>query len=77
VKFFSPWMNWTWYAVEFDGKDIFFGLVEGFATEWGYFVVPGTVPDVSHRRVEEPAGAQRDSAVSNSAAVVKSVAEVL
>lgn len=37
VKFFSPWMNWTWYAVEFDGKDIFFGLVEGFATEWGYF----------------------------------------
>ncbi len=37
VKFFSPWMNWTWYAVEFDGNDIFFGLVEGFATEWGYF----------------------------------------
>ncbi len=37
VKFFSPWMNWTWYVTEFDGADIFFGLVEGFATEWGYF----------------------------------------
>ena len=37
AKFFSPWMDWTWYAVEFDGEDIFFGLVEGFATEWGYF----------------------------------------
>ncbi|MEE9295710.1 MAG: DUF2958 domain-containing protein [Phycisphaerae bacterium] len=37
VKFFSPWMNWTWYVTEFDGEDIFFGLVEGFATEWGYF----------------------------------------
>lgn len=20
VKFFTPWTNWTWYAVEFDGK---------------------------------------------------------
>lgn len=37
VKFFTPWSNWTWYATEFDGKDIFFGLVDGFVKELGYF----------------------------------------
>ena len=37
VKFFTPWSNWTWYAAEFDGKDTFFGLVEGFERELGYF----------------------------------------
>jgi len=40
VKFFTPDNGWTWYATEFDGEDIFFGLVvspicpEG---EWGNF----------------------------------------
>ena len=37
VKFFTPDSNWTWYASEFDGDDIFFGLVIGFAIEFGYF----------------------------------------
>ena len=37
VKFFSPTSSWTWYATEFDGEDIFFGLVIGFETELGYF----------------------------------------
>ena len=37
VKFYAPWTNWTWYATEFDGEDLFFGLVEGFCSEWGYF----------------------------------------
>ena len=37
VKFFTPDSNWTWYAVEFDGEDLFFGLVHGFEKEWGYF----------------------------------------
>ncbi|GAI86723.1 unnamed protein product [marine sediment metagenome] len=37
VKFFYPWSNWTWYATEFDGKDIFFGLVDGHEIELGYF----------------------------------------
>ena len=37
VKFFTPDSNWTWYATEFDGKDTFFGLVEGFEVELGYF----------------------------------------
>jgi hypothetical protein len=37
VKFFTPWANWTWYATEFDGEDLFFGLVDGFEKELGYF----------------------------------------
>lgn len=37
VKFFAPWSNWTWYGIEFDGEDIFFGYVEGFEKEFGYF----------------------------------------
>ena len=37
VKFFTPWSNWTWYAIEFDGDDTFFGLVKGFEEELGYF----------------------------------------
>ncbi len=37
VKFFTPDSNWTWYASEFDGEDIFFGLVSGYEVELGYF----------------------------------------
>ena len=37
VKFFTPDSSWTWYATEFDGKDTFFGLVDGFERELGYF----------------------------------------
>ena len=37
VKFFTPDSNWTWYACEFDGDDLFFGLVDGFEKEIGYF----------------------------------------
>ncbi len=37
VKFFTPDANYTWYATEFDGEDIFFGLVDGFEKELGYF----------------------------------------
>lgn len=37
VKFFSPDFSWTWYAIEFDGEDTFFGLVDGFEKELGYF----------------------------------------
>jgi len=37
VKFFTPTSNWTWYATEFDGDDTFFGLVDGFEAELGYF----------------------------------------
>ena len=37
AKYFTPDSNWTWYATEFDGKDTFFGLVDGFEKELGYF----------------------------------------
>ena len=37
VKFFDPCGSWTWYATEFDGEDTFFGLVDGFQKEMGYF----------------------------------------
>ena len=38
VKFFTPDSNWTWYATEYDPIErIFFGLVDGFEKELGYF----------------------------------------
>ena len=37
VKFLTPDSNWTWFATEFDGEDRFFGLVDGFDKELGYF----------------------------------------
>ncbi|MGD8457002.1 MAG: DUF2958 domain-containing protein [Anaerolineales bacterium] len=37
VKFFTPDAGWSWYGTEFDGEDIFFGLVVGLVTELGYF----------------------------------------
>lgn len=37
VKFFTPWASWTWYGIEFDGEDVFFGLVKGLEPELGYF----------------------------------------
>ena len=37
AKFFTPDSNWTWFATEFDGKDLLFGLVEGHEKELGYF----------------------------------------
>ncbi len=37
VKFFDPTGGWTWYATEYDGEDTFFGLVDGFEKELGYF----------------------------------------
>jgi len=37
VKFFTPDAQWTWYASEYNGEDIFFGLVIGLEIEFGYF----------------------------------------
>jgi len=40
-KFFAVGSGWTWYVVEGerqeDGDYLFFGLVDGFEKEWGYF----------------------------------------
>lgn len=38
-KFFYPDFSWTWYVIEFDGKDTFFGLVDGDEEELGYFTM--------------------------------------
>jgi len=42
VKFFTPDSNWTWYVTEGqpapeEGDWLFFGLVDGFEKELGYF----------------------------------------
>ena len=38
VKFFTPWDRGTWYATEYDPETrTFFGLVDGFEKEYGYF----------------------------------------
>jgi hypothetical protein len=37
VKLFHPLSAWTFYCVEFDGEDLFFGLVIGHERELGYF----------------------------------------
>jgi len=37
AKFFTPDAQWTWYAIEFDGKDLFLGYVIGPFPELGYF----------------------------------------
>jgi hypothetical protein len=41
VKFFCPWNQWTWYAMEIDKKDpdLCFGYVKGLDDELGYFTV--------------------------------------
>lgn len=38
VKFFGL-NGWYWYATEFDGEDTFYGLVQGWEAEWGYFTL--------------------------------------
>lgn len=38
-KFFYPDFGWTWYAIEFDGKDTFYGYVVGDYPELGYFTL--------------------------------------
>lgn len=38
AKYFHPFSNWTWYALEYEPETgTFFGIVKGFETELGYF----------------------------------------
>ena len=39
VMFFSYYTHWKWFASEFDGDEIFFGVVDGFEVEYGYFTL--------------------------------------
>ena len=36
-KFFYADFHWTWFAIEFDGKDVCYGFVDGDFPELGYF----------------------------------------
>ena len=39
-KFFTPDAQWTWYVIEYDPREkLFFGYVEGFESELGYFTL--------------------------------------
>jgi hypothetical protein len=50
LRLFSPDSAWTFWATEFDGRDLFFGLVEGHVKELGYFSLSEL------RRVKGPMG---------------------
>ena len=43
VKYFDPTGSWTWYVAEGqkqdDGDWLFWGLVQGFECEYGYFTL--------------------------------------
>lgn len=43
IKFFDPTGSWTWYVAEGrkqdDGDWLFWGLVDGFECEYGYFTL--------------------------------------
>jgi hypothetical protein len=42
LKYFTPDSNWTWFVVEGEeqeGDFLFFGLVQGFEEELGYFTL--------------------------------------
>ena len=40
VRFFHPFSTWVWYGVEYDPESrLFYGLVQGFAEELGYFAL--------------------------------------
>ena len=36
AKFFTPDSNWTWFVLEWDGKNTFFAMVHGLEKELGY-----------------------------------------
>ena len=64
VKFFCPYADMRWYATEFDGEDMFFGLVQnGDITELGYWTLSemkdarvfGSVPAIERDKFFEPA----------------------
>ena len=37
AKYHHAGEDWTWWAIAFDGRDAFFGLVLGFDCELGHF----------------------------------------
>lgn len=47
AKFFHPASKWTWYVIEYDGRDVCWGLVDGEEVEFGYFSI---------NEISQPAG---------------------
>lgn len=37
ARFYDPFGSWEWFALEYDGEGLFFGLVNGFELELGFF----------------------------------------
>lgn len=57
AKFFNPVGSWTWYATEYDPTErTFFGLVDGFEREWGYF----SLDELQSLRLPMGLGIERD-----------------
>jgi len=56
VKFFFPDWSWTWYAIAFDGKDTFFGFVDGDFPELGCF----SLSELLHNRGKLGCPIERD-----------------
>ena len=52
VRYFSLSSDWEWFATEFDGEDTFFGLVNGFEPEFGYF----SLSEMERMRIKQLAG---------------------
>lgn len=56
AKFFNPAGSGTWYAVEFDGEDTFYGLAHIHEAELGYF----SLMELSQFRGRFGLGIERD-----------------
>ncbi len=57
AKFFDPTGSWTWYATEYDPETrLFFGLVDGFEVEWGYF----SLDELQNQKLKFGLGIERD-----------------
>lgn len=52
ARYFSLSSMWEWFATEFDGEDTFYGLVNGFEPEFGYF----SLSEMERMRIKELAG---------------------
>jgi hypothetical protein len=52
ARYFSLSGNMEWYATEFDGEDTFFGYVNGYFPEYGYF----SLFEMERMRIKELAG---------------------
>lgn len=55
-KFFYASFHWCWYAIEYDGRDICFGFVDGDFPELGYF----SLHELQHTRDKLGLTVERD-----------------